>query len=307
MLILQWNARSLLANGQEFKGFIKKLKGKPDIICIQETWLKPNLDFVIHGYSSIRKDRDSGNGGGCAVFIKEGINHSRVQTTQDLELIVVEIWTKEGNVKIINFYNPCKKLEKEKLERILEHWRGKIIWCGDFNAHSTVWGDQEDANGEVIEELMDEKELVCLNDGSGTRVNLGKGTESALDLTLVSQSLAGISTWDVSRESTLGSDHYPVFINIGIINEIEQEKRKGRWKFEKAVWNKFRILSEKKVQTIDIEQPSNVINSEISRAILEVAKESIPKQCSKSKKKIVPLWTEECTEAIQSRNKAFKL
>ena len=36
MIILQWNARSLIANGQEFKGFIEELKDKPDVICIQE-------------------------------------------------------------------------------------------------------------------------------------------------------------------------------------------------------------------------------------------------------------------------------
>lgn len=47
MLVIQWNARSLLANGYEFKGYIDKLRNKPEIICIQETWLKPNLDFII--------------------------------------------------------------------------------------------------------------------------------------------------------------------------------------------------------------------------------------------------------------------
>lgn len=35
MIILQGNTRSLIANGQEFKGFIKKCKKKPEIICIQ--------------------------------------------------------------------------------------------------------------------------------------------------------------------------------------------------------------------------------------------------------------------------------
>lgn len=57
MLLLQWNARSLIANGQEFKGFIKGLVQKPDVICVQEKWLKPTLDFVIYGYTSVRRDR----------------------------------------------------------------------------------------------------------------------------------------------------------------------------------------------------------------------------------------------------------
>ena len=63
-LILQWNARSLIANGQEFKTYIYQLKEKPDVICIQETWLKTHLDFIIGGYSAIRQDRNDGQGGG---------------------------------------------------------------------------------------------------------------------------------------------------------------------------------------------------------------------------------------------------
>jgi len=35
--ILQWNARSLVANGQELKKFVSDMQDKPSIICIQET------------------------------------------------------------------------------------------------------------------------------------------------------------------------------------------------------------------------------------------------------------------------------
>jgi len=62
MLILQWNARSLIANGQDFKQFIRNRREKPDVICIQESWLKPNLDFIIYGYVSVRQDRENGGG-----------------------------------------------------------------------------------------------------------------------------------------------------------------------------------------------------------------------------------------------------
>lgn len=61
--ILQWNARSLTANGQEFKKSLEEFKEKPEIICIQETWLKPNLDFKINGYICERKDRENRTGG----------------------------------------------------------------------------------------------------------------------------------------------------------------------------------------------------------------------------------------------------
>ena len=48
-LLLQWNARSLIANSQEFKRFIEETKVRPDIVCIQETWLRPHLDTFYLG------------------------------------------------------------------------------------------------------------------------------------------------------------------------------------------------------------------------------------------------------------------
>lgn len=71
VFILQWNARSLIANGQEFKKVVRDFDVKPDFLCIQETWLKPCLDFSIPGYVCLRKDRQDRPGGGCATFIKK--------------------------------------------------------------------------------------------------------------------------------------------------------------------------------------------------------------------------------------------
>ena len=57
VVVLQWNARSLLANGQEFKNFIVDMPAKPGVICVQETWLKPNMEFIIQGYVVVHRDR----------------------------------------------------------------------------------------------------------------------------------------------------------------------------------------------------------------------------------------------------------
>ena len=52
VLLLQWNARILLANGQEFKKYVDDLSSKPDVICEKENWLR--LNFRIFGYASVR-------------------------------------------------------------------------------------------------------------------------------------------------------------------------------------------------------------------------------------------------------------
>ncbi len=49
---------------------VSTLQNKPHVICIQETWLKPQWDFVIYGYKEIRNDRKDRSGGGVAIFCR---------------------------------------------------------------------------------------------------------------------------------------------------------------------------------------------------------------------------------------------
>lgn len=64
------------------------------------------------------------------------------------------------------------------MDEIAIHLGGSVILCGDFNAHSSLWGHCNNENGLVTEELMESKNMVCLNDGSGTRINIRNGTVS---------------------------------------------------------------------------------------------------------------------------------
>lgn len=59
------------------------------------------------------------------------------------------------------------------------------IRCGNFNAHNK----NTDDNGNVMEELLEERFLVCLNASRGTRLDVYKNSLSCMDLTLVSRNL----------------------------------------------------------------------------------------------------------------------
>uniref|UniRef100_A0A8C2HUK7 Uncharacterized protein n=1 Tax=Cyprinus carpio TaxID=7962 RepID=A0A8C2HUK7_CYPCA len=149
--------------------------------------------------------------------------------------------------------------------------------------------------------------LVCLNDGRGTRINVRTGTESAIDLTLVSNSLAGVCLWDVNREMTIGSDHYPIVVEVNLSIEEGNTGGVDKWFFENADWESFRYISEQEMEKIDIEESVVNVNNSICNAILLAASQTIPKKGGIKKKKIVPWWTNECDKAIKSRNKAFKM
>lgn len=91
------------------------------------------------------------------------------------------------------------------LRELTKKLDGKVIWCGDFNGHCTLC-DGYDATGEIIEELIKIKNLVCFNDGSGTRITRS-GTELATDLTLVSEMVAGRCNREIIKQTIMLSDH----------------------------------------------------------------------------------------------------
>lgn len=60
---------------------------------------------------------------------------------------------------------------------------------------------------------------------TGTRIDIGSGKMSAIDLTLVSDNLARKSTWKVITHNNIISDHFPILCKIGIDIQKEKEER----------------------------------------------------------------------------------
>ena len=56
---------------------------------------------------------------------------------------------------------------------------------GDFNGHSVLWGSKDnDPRGYLIEDFISQNDICLMNDKSNTFLDSGKGTFSALDLSL---------------------------------------------------------------------------------------------------------------------------
>lgn len=76
---------------------------------------------------------------------------------------------------------------------------------------------------ETIEQLLEDSDLECLHHGRGTRIDVRIST--ALALILASGEVSGICKWDIWEESTIESDHYPVFITVHI-DKLEEGKER---------------------------------------------------------------------------------
>lgn len=268
---------------------------------MQETWLRPHLDFILHGYVAVRRDRESGTGGGVAMFIQQGIGYRIINISKDSEAIVVEVWIGKTNIWIVNHYNPCGKLSKEALEKIIGEETHKTVWCGDFNAHSTLWGGTHtDNNGSVLEEFIEDQDLVCLNDGRVTRVDVARGLESPIDLTLVSKQIARISKWDVVHDTTVGSDQTGV-------GPIQLEKIGfPRWKLRNANWTLYNMTCSMRLERISQNRYDSIDDFNANEIMHSTAKKVIGKGSGLKQHKVVPWWSDECNKAIKARNKAFR-
>ncbi|XP_013856479.1 uncharacterized protein LOC106512397 [Austrofundulus limnaeus] len=146
-----------------------------------------------------------------------------------------------------------------------------------------------------------------MNDGRGTRIDVHTGNCSAIDLTLVSKDLAGLCEWEVEQETTIGSDHFPIFCRININKGIEVKEKQERWIFGKAKWDVFKYMCEKDSEEVDLKLDIEDIEEKIREVIMKAAKLAIPISKGKRTKKEVPWWTQKCSEAIRKRNQTFRI
>lgn len=76
-----------------------------------------------------------------------------------MKCAVIEVLVEKQKLVVVDYYNPCLKLELNKSEEIEGQSSASIVWCGDFRAHNS---EKTDGNGQVMEDLLDERSLVVL-------------------------------------------------------------------------------------------------------------------------------------------------
>jgi len=273
----------------------------PDIICIQESYLTNKCNFSISNYCIFRRDRSDGNkGGGVAILLKKGIVYSNVTKYESIEAISISVKIGNIEVKLSNVYLPHGP--PENLETLLDLFQERnSIVCGDFNAKHPLWGSREtDKWGTDLAEIIEDKHLVVINSGEGTRVDLSNNSKSHLDLTITSSNLAGLCNWEV-MDDLCGSDHY--VIKTSINENIQSENiHVPRWNFKKADWKGFELFCDAQFMKFNVNNDIEQMVQSINDIIIKASEIYIPKT-KNSTKNPVPFWNDECDESIKERKK----
>lgn len=135
------NAQSLHGKMDEFQYIFEN--SKVDIICVSETWFKPEISdriYNLHDYHLYRSDRLS-HAGGVAIYVH---NHIKCRTVcksepnDKIEFILLEISNGFEKVLIGNVYRPHHTIDFSPLISIISlislNYKNIII-SGDFNSN----------------------------------------------------------------------------------------------------------------------------------------------------------------------------
>jgi len=300
--IFQWNCNGLAAHSNELKQHLAE--SSYDVICLQETFLKPNRNFELAGYSIVRKDRIITKKGGLITLVKDSLIYTEVSVPDDIECISVKINTDNSHLTVANLYiRPNQEIDKHIFSTIFQP---KSIIVGDLNSKNKLWGSPiNDPRGSLIENLIDETNFVVLNNGQPTYTH-HTGSQSHIDLSIAHHSLATKCDWEV-LDDTLGSDHSPTVTRISV-NPIEVIDDSLYFKMSKADWESFQNNARKLLTPDSIldSVPVNENSELLTSTIIKIAELSIPqgKKNRIKRSKPLPYWNQQCKKAVKDRNKA---
>ena len=317
--MMQWNCDGIATKKDELAEMMKR--EKIHLAMIQETKLG-NKDATpnIRGYTAYRKDRygsgvTKARGGGLCTYIREDLPHweKPTQATGILEAQTIVV-PREGthNLEITNLYIP-----PARGEGAMEAWRGALrqleelelhqgsLWCGDINAHNEIWDPHmvPDRRGEELVELMAERGLATLNDGSPTRHDRRENRDapgrSAPDVSITKLEECERFQWEVITD--LSSDHLPVMIEWRTEINVNKKPKRIELNLERGDWVEYRRIMEEKVRVVEEERDVERKLVKITN-LMETATEVCPVKIFREV--VTPWMTAEIRELRRRRNRA---
>jgi len=116
--LLQWNCRGFRTNFNEVQLLTQKYE--PQAICLQETLLQDTDNIDFRGYSLLNTYSGIGPHGGSSILIRQGVLHSPVNLTTNLQAVAVRL-TLHVAVTLCSLYiPPSQNLQQTDLDSLVE-------------------------------------------------------------------------------------------------------------------------------------------------------------------------------------------
>lgn len=328
LIIAQWNSQSIRSNQHNFSLFLNDNHIHVALLC--ETWLRPHMRFQINGYNIVRLD--SGNShNGVAILIHKSLDYRKIDTFYDDSLQNIAVRLRYSNNKeltLITFYSPgncVPSFSRTKLDNLINSVPGPLLIAGDFNAHHPMWGSSRvDSRGRDVLECINDNNLVLLNDGEFTTIGSNSWQRNALDLSIVSPSLATACSWSV-HDDPLGSFHLPVITKISFsINNsfiLKDSCNLPQYlNFKLVKWELYKIRVNDLIENYTIDESDPLKSYYDFLELLHLAvQQSIPRGSNiyinratlnspnhhKKNRPPLPWWNANCSRVVEESKQAY--
>ena len=319
--ILQWNVRSIRSRSLDLASVLHS--EECSIALLSETWLRPGQKFSLPHFNLVRSDRYDGYGG-VAIAAHQSIHIKTIPIDnplkhnllcQSIDLVGIEAFINSKNsLSLWSLYiPPSSNPSTSLLNSIFQLIGTNSILGGDVNGHHLTW-DNNNLNhrGDSIYSSFSNLNLYSLNTGVATRVNRPPFANTAVDITITTNTLYWSLSWS-PLDDPHGSDHFPLIIehsthgssSLGVDNQYITPTKPV---FSKANWPLFSSYFDSLIDSFTFSN-SPIDNYDKFVHLLNTASSSaIPlKRISSRHPSTSPIWWDSsCSEAIKNRSAAFK-
>lgn len=221
------NSRSIRSKQQDLQSFLEL--HPIDIVCVTETWLSPSDVLCLPGYSTIRRDRTTGRGGGIMALVKDSLlpTHLDYLNQNDIEVTFLSITLKRSKWLVGIVYRPPNSNTSffEKLQDIFDNIQANLITgfeglivLGDFNINWSM----ESSSLTSLQELTTSIGLTQLVEEVTRSSSNPSSTGTVIDLIFTNRQEKFSSVETVSNP--VSSDHHGVFFSI-VANKTPPEPK----------------------------------------------------------------------------------
>ena len=253
-------------------------KMKPDIILLNATGQKNNVNIKFFGFNTYHRNRRDEEHAGVAILVRKGIRH-KLMDGANTDLLAIELETTRGPIIVATTYVPYRRTILPIQELInLARINKPVYILGDFNANHRAWGNSRtDDRGKALNTLINRNLLTHLGPEFITYIHpRGRGTP---DLVLGNQKIhLNIA---ISQGPLTTSDHIPVIVQLATKPIIIEWKT--TYKMKKADWPEFQRILTQKAGMINLDNRNtseNDIDESVDqwqKYIKEAMNECIPK------------------------------
>ena len=268
---------------------------------MQETHLKQSHKASLPTFQQPERfDRLNQQGGGVAIFVKQGLPFTKIDLLTNLEAAALKLHYPNRTITICSLYIPPNYSNTHlhtELNSLIKQLPEPLIICTDANAHHEIWGSPiSDGRGNTIFNFIEDLNLALLNTGEPTYIT-HNGNHTHIDLSICSSSLASKLDWQPHFDN-FNSDHFPILLGIDL--PIPYHPPIPRWNTKAADWNKFNAVL--KIPT-DYITPTQSCGA-VTTAIINAANQSVPKQTETVHRNCY-YWNSDCTRAKRQKNQAL--